>query len=120
MQGLREIDLESANYMKTLEVAVQHGLPVLLKNVHETLDASLDPILNKAIIKIGLCGSGDSHCHTSPYDHEVLSKSIQAEMLQNFTFRSKTHIFSLLVLFGRKDLQRASSCVLTLLISISA
>ena len=41
------------NYMQTLEVAVQHGLPVLLKNVHETLDASLDPILNKAIMKIG-------------------------------------------------------------------
>ena len=41
------------NYMQTLEVAVQHGLPVLLKNVAETLDASLDPILNKAIMKIG-------------------------------------------------------------------
>ena len=41
------------NYIQTLEVAVQHGLPVLLKNVAETLDASLDPILNKAIMKIG-------------------------------------------------------------------
>ncbi len=41
------------NYMQILETAVQHGMPVLLKNVHETLDASLDPILNKAIMKIG-------------------------------------------------------------------
>ena len=39
--------------MRTLEIAVQHGLPVLLKNVHESLDPSLDPILTKAIIKVG-------------------------------------------------------------------
>ena len=41
------------NYMQTLEIAIQHGLPVLLKNIHENLDPSLDPILNKSIIKIG-------------------------------------------------------------------
>lgn len=41
------------NYIKKLEVAIQHGLPVILQNVHEKLDPSLDPILNKAIVKIG-------------------------------------------------------------------
>ena len=40
-------------YMQTLEIAIQHGMPVLLKNVHEKLDPSLDPILNKSIMKIG-------------------------------------------------------------------
>ena len=53
-QGLKEIDLQMHNYMQTLEIAIQHGLPVLLKNIHENLDPSLDPILNKSIIKIGL------------------------------------------------------------------
>ncbi len=53
MQGLKEIDLQMSNYMQILEIAVQHGLPVLLKNVHETLDAALDPILTKSVMKIG-------------------------------------------------------------------
>ena len=53
LQGLKEVDLEMHNYMQTLELAVQHGLPVLLKNIHENLDPALDPILNKSIIKIG-------------------------------------------------------------------
>ncbi len=48
------IDLQMDNYMKKLEVAIQHGLPVILQNVHEKLDPSLDPILNKAIVKIGI------------------------------------------------------------------
>ncbi len=52
-QGLKEIDLQMSNYMQILEIAVQHGLPVLLKNVHETLDAALDPILTKSVMKIG-------------------------------------------------------------------
>ena len=51
--GLREIDLQMSNFMQTLEIAIQHGLPVLLKNVQEKLDPSLDPILNKSIVKIG-------------------------------------------------------------------
>ena len=41
------------DYMRTLETAIQFGLPVLLQNVHEKLDPSLDPILNKSIVRIG-------------------------------------------------------------------
>ena len=47
------IDLQQHDYMRQLETAIQFGLPVLLQNVHETLDPSLDPILTKSVIKIG-------------------------------------------------------------------
>ena len=47
------IDLQQHDYIRTLETAIQFGLPVLLQNVHEVLDPSLDPILNKSIVKIG-------------------------------------------------------------------
>ena len=53
LQGLKVIDLQQSDYMRTLESAIQFGLPVLLQNVHEQLDPSLDPILNKSIIKVG-------------------------------------------------------------------
>ena len=53
MQGLKLIDLQMHDFMRILESAIQFGLPVLLQNVHEKLDPSLDPILNKSIVRIG-------------------------------------------------------------------
>jgi dynein heavy chain len=41
------------DYMRVLEHAIQFGMPVLLQNVMEKLDAALDPILNKSVIRIG-------------------------------------------------------------------
>ena len=52
-KGLKIIDLQMSDYMRTLEQCVQYGFPVVLQNVQERLDLSLDSILNKAIIKIG-------------------------------------------------------------------
>ncbi|PVD19154.1 hypothetical protein C0Q70_21718 [Pomacea canaliculata] len=52
-KGLKVIDLQQTDYMRTLETAIQFGLPVLLQNVQERLDPSLDPILTKSLIKIG-------------------------------------------------------------------
>ncbi len=52
-RGLNLIDLQQPTYMKVLERAIQFGQPVLLTNVQEKLDPSLDPILNKALTKIG-------------------------------------------------------------------
>ena len=52
-RGLKIIDLQMSDYMRTLEQCVQYGFPVVLQNVQERLDPSLDSILNKAIIKIG-------------------------------------------------------------------
>ena len=45
------IKLSDANYMRTLENAVQFGKPVLLENVGETLDAALEPLLLKQTFK---------------------------------------------------------------------
>ena len=45
------IKLSDANYMRTLENAVQFGKPVLLENVGESLDAALEPLLLKQTFK---------------------------------------------------------------------
>lgn len=39
--------------MSIVERAVQGGLPVLLQNISETMDPSLNPILGKAVVKQG-------------------------------------------------------------------
>lgn len=42
-----------SNFMKIVEHCVQHGKPVLLQNIWEAMDPSLNPILNKAVVKQG-------------------------------------------------------------------
>lgn len=44
---LEIIKLNDANYLRTLENSIQFGKPVLLENIGETLDPSLNPILLK-------------------------------------------------------------------------
>ena len=44
---------EGGEYLRTLENAIQFGLPVLLENVGEELDPSLEPLLLKQIFKQG-------------------------------------------------------------------
>ena len=53
LQGLKVIDLQQTDYMRTLESAIQFGMPVVLQNVQEKLDPSLDPVLNKSLMKVG-------------------------------------------------------------------
>ncbi|ESL05658.1 dynein heavy chain [Trypanosoma rangeli SC58] len=43
--NLRVIKLTDPTYMRVLENAIRMGLPVLLENVEETVDAALDPVL---------------------------------------------------------------------------
>ncbi|XP_024940642.1 dynein heavy chain 2, axonemal [Cephus cinctus] len=50
---LKVIDFGQPDFMKSLENAIQFGKPILLQNVGETLDPSLNPILQKAFIKTG-------------------------------------------------------------------
>lgn len=45
------IKLSDANYMRTLENAIQFGTPVLLENIGEELDPILEPILQKQTFK---------------------------------------------------------------------
>ncbi|XP_048588102.1 dynein axonemal heavy chain 2 isoform X2 [Nematostella vectensis] len=67
--GLKIIDLQQSDYLRTLENAVQFGSPVLLQNVQEELDPSLAPILNKSVVKVGgryLIKLGDKEVEYSP------------------------------------------------------
>ncbi|KAI4566385.1 hypothetical protein MJG53_015062 [Ovis ammon polii x Ovis aries] len=61
-QGLQIIDLQMNDYLRILENAIQFGYPVLLQNVQEYLDPTLNPVLNKSVARIGqdpgLCAGG--------------------------------------------------------------
>lgn len=50
---LQIIKLTDPNYLRTLENAIQFGQPVLLENVGEELDPSLEPVLLKQVFKQG-------------------------------------------------------------------
>lgn len=47
------------DYLRVLENAIQFGHPVVLQNVQENLDPSLNPVLNKSLTQIGR-----THVHT--------------------------------------------------------
>ena len=51
--SLSVIKLSDATYMRTLENSIQFGTPVLLENVGEELDQSLEPLLLKQTFKQG-------------------------------------------------------------------
>ena len=51
--NLQTIKLTDGDYLRTLENAIQFGLPVLLENVGEELDPSLEPLLLKQLFKSG-------------------------------------------------------------------
>ena len=50
---LKVIKLSEENYLRTLEAAIQFGHPVLLENIGESLDASLEPLLLRQVFKSG-------------------------------------------------------------------
>lgn len=51
--GLLVIDLGLSNYMSIVEEGIKNGHPVLLQNILETIDPSLNPVLSKAVVKQG-------------------------------------------------------------------
>lgn len=52
--NLNVIKLTDADYMRTLENCIQFGTPLLLENVGEELDPSLEPLLLKQVFKQGI------------------------------------------------------------------
>ena len=50
---LKVIKLTQKNYMRVMESAIEYGLPVLLENIENEIDPSLDPILTKSYYKKG-------------------------------------------------------------------
>ena len=51
--GLQVLKLSDPDYLRTVEAAVSFGLPVLLENVGEELDPSLEPLLLKQTYRQG-------------------------------------------------------------------
>ena len=49
--NLETIKLSDADYVRKLENCIQFGFPVLLENVGEELDPTLEPLLLKSIFK---------------------------------------------------------------------
>ncbi|KAI8894261.1 dynein heavy chain and region D6 of dynein motor-domain-containing protein [Globomyces pollinis-pini] len=52
-RDLKVIDLKQHDFLRTLENAIQFGLPVILQGILEVIDPALDPILNKSVVKKG-------------------------------------------------------------------
>jgi dynein heavy chain len=52
-EGIDQIKASDQNLMRTLELAIQFGKWVLLENVGQNLDPSLEPILQQQVIKQG-------------------------------------------------------------------
>ena len=50
-QKLMAIKLTDDNFLRALENCIQFGKPVLLENIGETLDAALEPLLQKQLFK---------------------------------------------------------------------
>lgn len=54
---LEVLKLSDGDYVRKLENAIQFGFPVLLENIGEELDPTLEPLLLKAIFKkVGCSG----------------------------------------------------------------
>lgn len=51
--NLRVVKLTDADYMRTLENCIKFGTPLLLENVGEELDPSLEPLLLQQTFKQG-------------------------------------------------------------------
>ncbi|OQR86425.1 dynein heavy chain [Achlya hypogyna] len=49
--NLQIIKLSEKDFLRTLENAIRYGMPVLLENVEEELDPSLEPVLLKQVFK---------------------------------------------------------------------
>jgi len=59
----KTIKLSESNFLKTLENGIRFGQHILLENVEEVLDPSLEPVLQKQVFKRGgqyLLHLGDS------------------------------------------------------------
>ncbi|XP_068978772.1 dynein axonemal heavy chain 2 [Bombus flavifrons] len=50
--SLKVIDFGQPDFVRVLEYAIQYGKPVLLENIGETIDPVLNPILERAVVKI--------------------------------------------------------------------
>lgn len=52
-RNLKVIKLHDKDYIRVLEESIQAGTPVILENVMETLDPTLEPLLEMNLVKVG-------------------------------------------------------------------
>ena len=80
---LSVIKLTDADYSRHLENSISFGNPLLLENVGEELDPSLEPLLLKQIFKQGLTDSHSTAAEWVKYGWEG-SKKLQFLQPSNF------------------------------------
>ena len=51
--GLQVVQLTSKGWLRTMQNAISNGTPVIVENLSTDIDATLDPVLSRAIIKKG-------------------------------------------------------------------
>jgi dynein heavy chain len=51
--NLQVIKLSNPKFLQIVESGIRMGLPVLLENIEEQLDPSLEPVLQKNVVKMG-------------------------------------------------------------------
>jgi dynein heavy chain len=52
-ENMKVLRLTKRNYLDNIELAISNGEILLLENIMETIDAVLDPILGRVLIKKG-------------------------------------------------------------------
>lgn len=129
--GLLVLKLSDDNFMRSVENAVQIGQPVLLENVGETLDASLDPILLKQVRRTGgrnVVVLGDKEVTydekfrlyiTTKLPNPVLTPELQVKLtVLNFTVTREgleEQLLADIVGCERAELQRSSDrCIVSI------
>jgi dynein heavy chain len=128
-KDLKVIDLKQTDFLRTLENAIQFGTPVLLQGIMESIDPSLDPILNKSIVKKGgilTMKLGEKEIEFNPefkfyittklanprYSPEVFAKAT----IVNFAVKEKgleDQLLGILVKRERPDLEEQKSALVT-------
>ncbi|CAB1113079.1 unnamed protein product [Ectocarpus sp. CCAP 1310/34] len=66
---LKVVKQNQANFVRTIENAIQFGSPILLENVPESLDPVLEPVLLKQVVTVGGISSirmGDNNVEYDP------------------------------------------------------
>lgn len=49
---LKVVKLTDSNYVRVLENAIQLGMPVMMENIREQLDAVIEPVLLRNIYRL--------------------------------------------------------------------
>merc|ERR1719181_2500630 len=75
--GLQVIKLSTPNYIKMVENCIRVGTPVLLENVAESLDPSLEPVIGKQLFKSAgrwMLRLGDTDVDNNDFQFYVTTK----------------------------------------------